>query len=336
MNEFGSVAPPLRQPADRVRPAVLELFDNVGLYNVDGIPLFATKISEYDSAGGLRLEPYERGDSPSRDSSDFPFNATLFDYLRKNYGGALHLLEELRQSYADTKTDYSEMTGEDTMTVYHMGVQLPQFLIWRQDNPYKNGEIPREATVLRQALLGVGTVLLDLPVESLPDLDGEDIAQKAEERGDLVGGPTNTEIPRMVCPAAPAMIAGLGQALLHGNPERVSDNSLLEEFSIDVVRLRDFVSFIKLYGERRDELHSAVQALANDSASIKADFSFGPPKTKAERYDELMQAFCDFMNEKSGDVYQALGRTDTPRPMHLERLYAKDGDLRRARMLFGA
>lgn len=312
----------LRQPSDTARPSLPEIFNQAGVYSSAGFPFFALRPQDYDYVGGLELLPYERGDSPSRDASDQPYNATWFEHLRKDYGSSLQLLEGLRQGYAAQCTTSGEIDGHGIVDVYHMGVQLPQFLMWRADNPIRNGEIPPAVAILRQALLGVGTTLLPLDRETIPQLEGKDIATLAEKQGDLVGdGLLAPNLPKMVCPASPDMIAGLSNALLVGNEKR-GTGTLLEELDVDIARLHQFAKHIQLDVDYMDNVMLQEFETILGSQGVRFDqFSLKNAKSKITQYDEMMARYGAFLDNLQPELYKALGRTDTPPKMNLRRLY---------------
>src|SRR5579864_4716212 len=140
----------LWQPTAKAHPSALEIFNAAGVYSAEGFPFFARSEEDYKYVGELRLEPYERGDSPSRDTAEAPYNTTWFEHLRLHYNGALKLLEGLRQAYAQAYSATGELDSEGILDVYHMGIQLPNYLMWREEGPVKNGEIPPDMSVLRQ------------------------------------------------------------------------------------------------------------------------------------------------------------------------------------------
>jgi hypothetical protein len=223
------------------------------------------------------------------------------------------------------------MSGENIIELYHMGVQLPQFLLWRQVDPVKNGDIPPATSVLRQALLGVGTVLLRVPTDQVPNLTGNDIANRAEKNGDLVGDQMFPEMPQMVCPASPDMIAGLGDALLQGNTRR-GVSTLLHEYGVDIKKLRDFVAYARLHNDYEAGLINALEQLYEETPVVPTKFSLQKPPTKVERFDAIMTAYGRFLDEQQERVYASLDRTDKPPRMNLRRLYATRKELLLARV----
>ncbi len=320
MSEFDPTSLP--QPTDIKRPMVADIFNSASVFSGAGFPLFARDPSDYDAVGGLRLEPYQRGDSPSRDESEFPYNATWFDHLRENYADSLRLLETMRQAYARECTQTGQIDKDGVVDLYHMGVQLPMFIMWRGKDPVKNGEIPPAITVLRQALLGIGTVLLHLPQdEQEDDLTGERVAAIAEDRGDLIGDEMSLSpnVPRMVCPASPEMITGLARALIEGNEKRGHSN-LLEKHNIDIDKLRRFASFIGLHSKAEENMLEAIEKLYLEEPVINTGRLLRL-KTKVEKYDDIVARYGAFLNEHQPALYEALDRTDTPPRANPRRIY---------------
>ncbi len=320
MSEFDRSS--LAQPVEVTRPSGLDIFNVQEIYSSAGFPFFARDVSDYNNVGGLRLEPYTRGDSPSRDNSELPYNATWFEHLRKNYGGALKLLESLRGEYIRECTSNGELDATGILEVYHMGIHLPNFLMWRQNNSVPNGEIPAEMAVLRQALLGVGTVILHVDKEKLENMDGKEIAEIAENNGDLVSEDKSaiTSVPTMVCPASPEMIAGLGDALLAGNTKR-EGSDLLAKYEVDINKLRQFVTFIEMHSEREIQFLTEAEKLFKEPPQNSDSFSLQKPKTKVERYDELVAEYGRILDIQHPILYASLDRTDQPPKMNIRRLY---------------
>ncbi|HSW37318.1 MAG TPA: hypothetical protein VLG37_03035 [Candidatus Saccharimonadales bacterium] len=312
-------------------PTVFDVFNTLDIYTEAGFPLLAITSAEYAKVGGLTLEAYDRGDSPSRDGSGVPYNATWFEHLKEHYSGGLKLLESLRQTYASDLTESGVIDGRGILELYRMGVNLPLFLRWRQHEPIRNGEIPSEMAVLRQALLGIGTVILDLPVDEIPKLTGKYVADKAEKDGDLVGNKPFPELPRMVCPASPQMIAGLAEALLVGNPNR-GTSTLLAEYSVDIRQLQAFADCLSRYMEREAQLRAEIRALVNQRPAISTGFYGQAPKTKVELCDEIMSEYGKFLDQLQLDLYVVLGRTGQAPRMNSRRLYKTRRELLQVRV----
>jgi hypothetical protein len=130
----------------------------------------------------------------------------------------------------------------------------------------------------------------------------------------------------MVCPASPEMIAGLGEALLSGNEKR-GVGTLIEDYDVDVARLRQFVKFLHLHTAYEAELLKDIEALCEELPSESVQFSLQRPRNKVERYDELIKAYGAFLDTETAGLYAALGRTDSPPRMNARRIFKTRKDL---------
>ncbi len=284
----------------------------VGVNSDAGIPCAPTSFSNCEEAGGRAFAPYTRHDSPSRESAGAPFDLTVSRELLRVYPESMKLLNALRHAYITRKGEDGAVRPkpETLVDIYGMGIALPYFLHTREVERYPNGTIPSRVAMLRQGLIGVGSVLLNVSRKQIKDLTAGKVVEIAEHQSDLVGSSVSRDDPehpeQLVCPAPRVMIERTVTALLDGDDREVDFEDELGSLglAIDLKDLERFQRFVMEHGDLENRLRQQYQKLLNNYNAGRIDILGFDGGSYA-----LLEGFRKQMTSKQVKLFAALGRT---------------------------
>ncbi len=284
----------------------------VGVNSDAGLPCAPTSFSNYTAVGGRSFAPYTRHDSPSRESSGVPYDLTAARELVRVYPESMKLLSALRHAYVTRRgeDEAARPKPEMLIDIYGMGIALPYFLHTREADRYPNGTIPSHVAMLRQGLIGVGSVLLNMSKRQIKSITAGQVVEIAEQQSELVGPKISREDPdhpqQLVCPASRIMIERTVSTLLDGGDKEVDFEDELGSLglAIDLKDIERFQRFVLEHGTLEDRLRQQYQKLLNSYNSGRIDISGFDGGSYA-----LLEGFREQMTSKQTKLFAALGRT---------------------------
>lgn len=298
--------------ADPAAMTYLHVMNTGGLISDAAIPLQPMQHADYNAVGGRVVAEYARSDSPSRLQSEAPYNVTLYNELRRTFPESMELLLALRGAYLSRRgIDDSVRPKPDViLDIYGMGVSLPAFLHARTADRYPNGTIPSHTAMLRQGLLGIGSIITFAHKDELKRLDGSQIVEIAEREGELIGPETSqfeqSDLEQTVCPASRRMIELTSDTLLDGQSNKdIDPGEVLAKLDLDP-DLKDLERFQRASMRQaevgKELIANYARAVTRHRAGVINTEQFGSGSMN------LLDVFGREITKIQASIFKSLGR----------------------------
>lgn len=145
----------LTQVVDFEDPTVLNVFGFERIFDSNGFPYVSFSPTDYEPDGPqMKLDYFPTDDVSGRKKHEGIVNVVERRNSQEYFGKAMELLRSLRSEYIRTTDAQEPLSYSDSLRLAHMGIELPRYLLWKQDAVYKNGELPPETVLLNRALRG--------------------------------------------------------------------------------------------------------------------------------------------------------------------------------------